>query len=115
MPCLNLSTNISLDGVDTSSILSEISTAVAKIIKKPEAYVMIVLKGSIPISFGGTEQPAAFGELVSIGGLNPDTNKKLSAAVSAILESKLSVPKNRFYLKFYDSKGANFGWNGSTF
>lgn len=68
---------------------------------------MIVLKGSIPISFGGTEQPAAFGELVSIGGLNPDTNKKLSAAVSAILESKLSVPKNRFYLKFYDSKVIN--------
>ncbi|PNX73247.1 macrophage migration inhibitory factor [Trifolium pratense] len=99
-------------------------------------YVMIVLKGSVPISFGGTEQPAAYGELVSIGGLGPDVNKKLSAAVAAILETKLSVPKNRFFLKFYDTKasasesrictvfacftsaighGSNFGWNGSTF
>lgn len=65
-------------------------------------YVRIVLKGSIPIVFGGTEQPAAYGELVSIGGHNPEVNKKLSAAISAILETKLSVPKARFLLKFYD-------------
>lgn len=70
-------------------------------------YVMIVLKGSIPIAFGGTEQPAAYGELVSIGGLNPDVNKKLSAAIATILETKLSVPKARFFLKFYDTK-ANY-------
>lgn len=43
---------------------------------------MIVLKGSVPIAFGGTEQPAAYGEIVSIGGLNGDVNKKLSAAVA---------------------------------
>lgn len=69
-------------------------------------YVMIVLKGSVPMSFGGTEQPAAYGELVSIGGLNPDVNKKLSAAIAAILETKLQVPKSRFFLKFYDTKAS---------
>lgn len=78
-------------------------------------YVMVVLKGSVPMAFGGTEEPAAYGELVSIGGLNPDTNKKLSAAIASILETKLSVPKDRFFLKFYDTKGSFFGWNGSTF
>ncbi|KAL6133007.1 hypothetical protein ACLB2K_065244 [Fragaria x ananassa] len=106
MPCLNISANVSLEGVDTSSILSEATSTVAKIIGKPEAYVMIVLKGSVPISFGGTEQPAAYGELVSIGGLSPDVNKKLSAAISSILEAKLSVPKSRFFLKFYDTKAS---------
>ncbi len=70
-------------------------------------YVMIVLKGSIPIAFGGTEQPAAYGELVSIGGLNPDVNKKLSAAIATVLETKLSVPKSRFFLKFYDTKASS--------
>lgn len=67
---------------------------------------MVVLKGSVPMAFGGSEQPAAYGELVSIGGLNPDTNKKLSAAIASILESQLSVPKNRFFLKFYDTKAS---------
>uniref|UniRef100_A0A6N2K8W1 Leucine-rich repeat-containing N-terminal plant-type domain-containing protein n=1 Tax=Salix viminalis TaxID=40686 RepID=A0A6N2K8W1_SALVM len=95
MPCLNISTNVNLDGVNTSSILSEASSQVAKILKKPESYVMIVLKGSVPISFGGTEEPAAYGELVSIGGLSNDVNKKLSSAISTILLSKLSVLKSR--------------------
>ncbi|EPS71009.1 hypothetical protein M569_03755 [Genlisea aurea] len=137
MPCLNLSTNVSLDGVNTSAILSEASASVAKIIGKPEAYVMVVVKGSVPIAFGGTEEPAAYGELISIGGLSSDVNKKLSAAIASIIEAKLSVPRSRFYLKFYDAKvsgpskprtctmptrftpvlnhGSFFGWNGSTF
>ncbi|XP_063937743.1 uncharacterized protein LOC108193498 isoform X1 [Daucus carota subsp. sativus] len=106
MPCLNISTNVSLDGVDTSAILSQATSTVATIIGKPEAYVMIVVKGSVPIAFGGTEQPAAFGELVSIGGLSPSVNKQLSAAIAEILETKLSVPKNRFFLKFFDSKAS---------
>ncbi|XP_020593739.1 macrophage migration inhibitory factor homolog isoform X1 [Phalaenopsis equestris] len=104
MPCLNLSTNVDLNGVDTSAILSEASKTVAKLINKPEAYVMIVLKGSVPISFGGTQEPAAYGELVSIGGLNPDVNKKISGAIATILETKLSIPKSRYFLKFYDTK-----------
>ncbi|KAF1898242.1 hypothetical protein Lal_00033008 [Lupinus albus] len=63
---------------------------------------MVGLEGSIPISFGGSEEAAAYAELVSIGALNPDINNKLSAALSFILETKLSIPKSRFFLKFYD-------------
>jgi len=37
MPCLNLSTNVNLDGVDTSSVLAEATSTVASIIGKPEA------------------------------------------------------------------------------
>ncbi|VFQ91003.1 unnamed protein product [Cuscuta campestris] len=115
MPCLNLSTNVNLEGVDISSILKEATSVVAKHTGKPESYVMIVLKGSVPLSFGGTEDPAAYGELVSIGGLNAQVNKDLSAAIANILETKLRIPKSRYFLKFYDSKGCNFGWNGSVF
>lgn len=115
MPCLNVSTNVNLEGVDTSAVLADASSTVATIIGKPEAYVMVVLKGSVPMAFGGTQEPAAYGELVSIGGLNPDVNKKLSAGIASILESKLSISKSRFYLKFHDSKRSDFGWNGTTF
>jgi hypothetical protein len=37
MPCLNVSTNVNLEGVDTSAILAEASESVASIIGKPEA------------------------------------------------------------------------------
>ena len=57
----------------------------------------------------GTQEPAAYGELVSIGGLGSDTNKNLSTAIAATLESKVNVPKSRFYIKFYDVKvGSQF-------
>ncbi|KAJ4842853.1 hypothetical protein Tsubulata_041425 [Turnera subulata] len=108
MPCLNLSTNVSLDGVDTSSILAEATSSVASIIGKPESYVMVVLKGSVPIAFGGTQEPAAYGELASIGGLNPTVNKKLSAAIASIVETKLNVPKSRFFIKFEDTKASYY-------
>ncbi|KAJ6913335.1 hypothetical protein NC651_015757 [Populus alba x Populus x berolinensis] len=97
MPALIISTNVSLDGVDTSSILSEATSEVAKLIGKPANYVMIVLKGSIPISLGGTQEPAAFGELVSIGGLGPDVNKNLSFAIASILEKKLLLRCTFFF------------------
>ena len=67
-------------------------------------YVMIVLKGSVPMKFGGSQDPAVYGELVSIGCLGVEENKKLSAGISSVCEAKLSVPKSRCFLKFYEAK-----------
>ncbi|KAI8526665.1 hypothetical protein RHMOL_Rhmol12G0013700 [Rhododendron molle] len=83
-----------------SDVIAEGLDTLENMANELNEYVMIVLKGSEPMAFGETEEPAAYGELVSIGGLTPDVNKKLSAAISAILETKLSVPKSRFLLKF---------------
>lgn len=65
-------------------------------------YVMIVLNGGVPIAFAGTEEPAAYGELISIGGLGPSVNGKLSSTIAEILQTKLSIDASRFYIKFYD-------------
>ena len=63
---------------------------------------MIVLNGGVPIAFAGSEEPAAYGEVISIGGLSPNVNVKLSSALADLLETKLSVNGSRFYIKFYD-------------
>lgn len=78
-------------------------------------YVMILLNGGVPIAFAGTEAPAAYGELISIGGLGPSVNGKLSSTIAEILQTKLSIDSDRFYIKFYDSPRPFFGFNGSTF
>ncbi|GLJ49041.1 hypothetical protein SUGI_1034570 [Cryptomeria japonica] len=52
MPTLNLSTNVPVDGVVSSDILKDCSKTVARVIGKPESYVMVLLKGGVPISFG---------------------------------------------------------------
>ncbi|PON92616.1 Macrophage migration inhibitory factor [Trema orientale] len=78
-------------------------------------YVMILINGGVPIAFGGTEEPAAYGELISIGGLGPSVNGKLSSTIAEILQTKLSIDSSRFYIKFYDVARPFFGFNGSTF
>jgi hypothetical protein len=65
---------------------------------------MISLRGGVPMLFGGSEDPTAYGELISIGGLGPEINEQLSAALAEILQMKLLVPPARFYIKFYDVK-----------
>ncbi|KAK9010380.1 hypothetical protein V6N11_036891 [Hibiscus sabdariffa] len=77
MPTLNLYTNLPVDAVTTSDILKDATKAVAKIIGKPESYVMILVNGGVPMAFAGTEGRAAYGELISIGGLSPSVNAKL--------------------------------------
>ncbi|KAJ1698235.1 hypothetical protein LUZ63_006747 [Rhynchospora breviuscula] len=115
MPTLNLNTNVPVDAVTSSDILKDCSRVLAKIIGKPESYVMISLHGGVPMSFAGSEEPAAYGEVISIGGLGPGVNGKLSLALAEILESKLSVDSSRFYIKFYDVQRPYFGYNGTTF
>ncbi|CAO2824188.1 unnamed protein product [Amaranthus hypochondriacus] len=115
MPTLNLYTNVPVDAIVASDILKDATKAVAKTIGKPESYVMVLINGGIPIAFAGTEEAAAYAELISIGGLNPSVNGKLSSLIAEIIQTKLSIDSSRFYIKFYDAPRSFFGFNGSTF
>ncbi|VFQ74713.1 unnamed protein product [Cuscuta campestris] len=115
MPSLSLFTNVPVDAVVASDILKDATKAVARIIGKPESYVMVLLNAGVPIAFSGREAPAAYGEMMSIGGLGPSVNGKLSSTVAEILQTKLSIDASRFYIKFYDVQRSFCGYNGSTF
>jgi phenylpyruvate tautomerase len=70
---------------------------------------MVILKGSVEISFAGSKEPAAYAEIVSMGGINSEVKKKLIATIGTILQSKLSIPRTRFFLKVYDTTvGRNY-------
>ncbi|RAL50841.1 hypothetical protein DM860_015988 [Cuscuta australis] len=115
MPSLSLFTNVPVDAVVASDILKDATKAVARIIGKPESYVMVLLNAGVPIAFSGSEAPAAYGEMMSIGGLGPSVNGKLSSTVAEILQTKLSIDASRFYIKFYNVQRSFCGYNGSTF
>ncbi|PIN01758.1 Macrophage migration inhibitory factor [Handroanthus impetiginosus] len=103
MPCLDISTNVSLDGVDADSLFSDLTKAISRIIGKPENFVMILVKGSVTLTFGGNKEPAALGEIVSMGGINRQVKRELIATIGTILENKLSIPRTRFVLKVFDT------------
>ncbi|XP_059643432.1 uncharacterized protein LOC132285282 [Cornus florida] len=103
MPCLDISTNVNLDGVDIESIFTEVTKALSAIIGRPETHVMVLVKGSVAISFGGSKAPAAFAEIVSMGGINSQVKRELISTIGSILHKTLSVPTSRFVLKVHDT------------
>lgn len=65
--------------------------------------VMVILKGSVAISFNGNKEPAAYAEIVSMGGINGEVKRKLIATIGSILQARLCIRKERFFLKVYDT------------
>eukprot|EP00967_Tisochrysis_lutea_P101066 scaffold151349_cov20-Tisochrysis_lutea.AAC.1 len=59
------------------ALSAQLSTAVTTGIGKPEAYVCCTVTLDQPIIFGGTEDPAAFADIHSIGSIGGEKNKQL--------------------------------------
>ncbi|KAF8006062.1 hypothetical protein BT93_K0377 [Corymbia citriodora subsp. variegata] len=64
---------------------------------------MVILKGSLDISLVGNRELAAYGEIVSIGGINSQVKKRLIDLIASILQTNPSVPRTHFFLKVYDT------------
>ncbi|KAI4331598.1 hypothetical protein MLD38_029773 [Melastoma candidum] len=64
---------------------------------------MVILKGSLAMKFWGNKEAAAFGEVVSMGGINTQVKRSLISTLGAILQEKLSIPTTRFVLKVTDT------------
>jgi hypothetical protein len=66
------------------------------------------------IFFAGTDEPALFTELFSIGPSAMDA-PTLSFALCKFLSERLGISPKRIYLNFHDAPREMWGWNGSTF
>jgi len=114
MPLLKLETTVPLPEEKTKPLLTALSKAVAAVIGKPEQYVLITANRSDMV-MSGKAGDAAFVDIRSIGGLNGNTNRKLSQQICKLLEDSLGIASDRVYLNFTDIEAGNWGWNGSTF
>lgn len=53
MPCLDISTNVNLEGINTDSIFSELTKAVSQIIGKPEKVSSLSIQSLCSVSTVG--------------------------------------------------------------
>lgn len=114
MPYLNIQTNLPLTEKAEDAILRSASSVLARELDKPESYVMIALEPDTPMFFAGTDDPAAFLELKSIG-LPTGKTRKLSEALSKLLHDHLGIANDRVYVTFHDLEGDKWGWKGDVF
>ncbi len=114
MPLLKLETTVPLPEEKGKPLVAALSKAVAGTLGKPEQYVMVTASQSAML-MSGQSGDAAFVDIRSIGGLNGETNRKLSQQICKLLKDSLEIAPDRVYLNFTDIDAGNWGWNGSTF
>jgi phenylpyruvate tautomerase PptA (4-oxalocrotonate tautomerase family) len=115
MPIVKVTTSKNMERAQKGALCLEVSSAVAGVLGKPEAYVQVLVADGETISFGGSfSVPSAFVALLSIGEFAPGMTGKLSAALGEIF-LRYGVPADRLYINFSARRGDEIGWNNSTF
>ncbi|HUL11591.1 MAG TPA: phenylpyruvate tautomerase MIF-related protein [Methylococcaceae bacterium] len=114
MPYLKIQINREVVPEKSKQVLALASRKTAKELSKPESYVMVEITSNPAMLFAGTDEPAAYLELKSIG-LPTVLIRPLSKMLCGLLEEQLGIDPARIYIEFTDVKGSCWGWNGSTF
>ena len=114
MPCIIVHRNFSVEKEKAGLLQDRLCSVIEDVLHKPEAYIMVILDEPKAIRFGGSDEPAIFVEVKSLG-LPGDSTSRLSSEICKVAEDFLSVPKDRVYIEFTDSPRSLWGWNGGTF
>lgn len=114
MPYLKIQMNRQLDAEKSAALLASASQTIAAELGKPERYVMVELVSNPAMLFAGSDEPAAFVELKSIG-LPANKTKALSQVLCSLLQDGAGIAPARVYIEFTDAPGGFWGWNNSTF
>ncbi len=115
MPLLRLSTNQEMPTSEArADLLRQASQQTAELLGKPERYCMVTLETGISLLFAGSDEPAAFAELSSLG-LAAAEAPRLSAGICDFLQEYLGVSPERVYVHFRDMDRAMWGHNRTTF
>ena len=116
MPLIKVQTSVEAPAKTTvEDLLKQLSASLSKHLGKPESYVMTAFEPGTAMTFGGTSDPACYIQIKSVGTMGGDRTQTMSQDICAKVQAALGVPSNRTYIEFADSKGAMWGWNGTTF
>ena len=113
MPSLSITTNASLAADSEATLAAAASKSLAAGLGKPEAYVMVSVQPRTTLRFAGSEEPAAFLDLKSIG--LPGKLDALAAALTELVGEHCRVAGNRIFITFANVSPAHWAHDGSTF
>ena len=114
MPYLCVETNTALSPSAERAFLERATDWVETRLDKPRALVMVAIDAGRPMAFAGSDDPAAFVRLKSIG-LETGACPELAAALSGFIHTELGIAPERVFLEFQNLERALFAWNGKTF
>jgi len=74
---------------------------------------MVSVRPSCPIRFAGSEEPAAFMEIKSLG--MPHDLNPAAEALANVVRTQCGIPKERIYITFTDVPSPRWAHGGITF
>jgi phenylpyruvate tautomerase len=114
MPYLSILTNARVADARHSELLGAASRVVASQLSKPENYVMVSIAPGQRLVFAGSEEPAAFLELRSIG--LPDAKRgSLCMELTDLIAEFCGIARDRIFLVMIDVDAKLWGYDGKTF
>ncbi|RTZ71735.1 MAG: hypothetical protein DSZ00_02885 [Gammaproteobacteria bacterium] len=114
MPLLHLTTNLELHRESEQAAAASLSGLAARLLGKPESYVMTVVQGGQAMTFGGSDEPCAYLQLKSLG-LPEDRTGDFSAALCDHVKETLGIETARIYIEFSSPARHMWGWDRTTF
>lgn len=112
MPYLSVQTNVPVS--DKPDLIKRLSTLAADMLGKPESYVMVHLEAGAALCFAGSDAPAAYVQLKSLG-LPGAQTAAFSSSLCGTLQAELGVDAARIYIEFSSPERHMWGWNSATF
>jgi phenylpyruvate tautomerase PptA (4-oxalocrotonate tautomerase family) len=112
MPLLEIVTNTKID--NPLDLAEQGSKLTARILGKPESYVMVKIQPQQTLIFAGSNAPAAHVKLKSLD-LAENRTADLSAQLCSFISSKLNIDSARIYIEFTNPERHMWGWDSGTF
>ncbi|VVD05310.1 unnamed protein product [Leptidea sinapis] len=88
MPHLRIETNVPKNKIPDDFVFKAIPL-LAKSLGKPENYCVVSVIPDLPMTFGGTTDPCAIANIMSIGALGVEQNKKHAKVLFELVEKEL--------------------------
>ncbi len=112
MPFINTKTNVSISREQELKLKTAFGQAIS-LIGKSEAWLMLDFEGDRHLYFKGDPAPAAMVEVKLYGRASAAAYDALTAKLTEILASVLSLPPARIYVKYEEVD--TWGMAGSNF
>ena len=112
MPLLQVNTNTRV--ADREAFLTRASQTVARLLGKPESYVMVILNSEADMLFAGSNDACAHLKLKSLG-LDESATASYSQQLCEWIEQELGVDSSRVYIEFAGPARHMWGWDRRTF
>lgn len=115
MPYIHVTSNVTSSSLTVAETTSALSQRFAQDMgKSSEKLLMAQLSLDTPLSFNGTQEPAAFVYVRSIERFDSEANQTTSAAVCATVSELLRVPSDRIFINFIQIPATHWGFNSTT-